>query len=518
MKNIKNIITFLLLLLLLLFNSCNILDSEPELTSNELTPNELVSINIENLNLLDTLVISNKFKFKIEGIYNNGQNKDLSDSIILESKDVTILNGNFFTTGSKGHKEIKIIYKEYIKKINFYSYDIEELSIPNNLKSTNDCHIQVPIIVINLLPTNNGVNHDETKGPVSFSNQITFPLLENSKLKIYEDVRITRSIIENGTRFRDYGLQNTSPYACINIVKIFNVYEWELKKWVNDLNTLDYKELFKRLNMEKIMNETSFKEVWINYFPYNDYPSVVNSPYNTPENYWEIPESNMSSPTSGDISNSYRIKDDLPIYTNTYVVYGNNSHRGVDTNLHNRGHQIEAQLRYIEKDKKIGQELFWNNFVGAKNTNNTGKITETCLLENCKHDYYNKRINLNIEALNGRCGNTHYPPNSESGYDYNQLNYVLSDIKTWKPSGGVFEKVNKNTWTSVNYNINMVNGNINYNNDPHTKWLLFWFQSIPGMNNNILYKRNNIDYEVENWWDIFYNWDNAIIDNKTLWK
>ena len=109
MKNIKNIITFLLLLLLLLFNSCNILDSEPELTSNELTPNELVSINIENLNLLDTLVISNKFKFKIEGIYNNGQNKDLSDSIILESKHETIFNGNFFTTGSKGHTEIKMI-------------------------------------------------------------------------------------------------------------------------------------------------------------------------------------------------------------------------------------------------------------------------------------------------------------------------------------------------------------------------------------------------------------------------
>ena len=35
-------------------------------------------------------------------------------------------------------------------------------------------------------------------------------------------------------------------------------------------------------------------------------------------------ESNMSSPTTGDISNSLRFEDDLPIYDRTYVLYNYN--------------------------------------------------------------------------------------------------------------------------------------------------------------------------------------------------
>jgi hypothetical protein len=28
-------------------------------------------------------------------------------------------------------------------------------------------------------------------------------------------------------------------------------------------------------------------------------------------------------------------------------------------------------------------------------------------------------------------------------------------------------------------------------------------------------KRN---YKLTNWWDLFYNWDEAITENKTLWE
>jgi hypothetical protein len=45
-----------------------------------------------------------------------------------------------------------------------------------------------------------------------------------------------------------------------------------------------------------------------------------------------------------------------------------------------------------------------------------------------------------------------------------------------------------------------------YNKDPQYKWLVFWMQSIPGYNNGIT--------GVNDWWDIFYNWDDAI-KNKT---
>ena len=58
----------------------------------------------------------------------------------------------------------------------------------------------------------------------------------------------------------------------------------------------------------------------------------------------------------------------------------------------------------------------------------------------------------------------------------------------------------------------------NINNDPQTKWLITWFQSIPGENNNIPYLINGRNYKLTNWWDLFYNWDEAITENKTLWE
>ena len=36
--------------------------------------------------------------------------------------------------------------------------------------------------------------------------------------------------------------------------------------------------------------------------------------------------------------------------------------------------------------------------------------------------------------------------------------------------------------------------------------------------NNIDYLKNGNNYELSNWWDLFFNWDKAIINDKTLWK
>ena len=41
-------------------------------------------------------------------------------------------------------------------------------------------------------------------------------------------------------------------------------------------------------------------------------------------------------------------------------------------------------------------------------------------------------------------------------------------------------------------------------------------QSIPGFENNIDYLKNGNNHELSNWWDLFFNWDNAIINDKTL--
>jgi hypothetical protein len=53
---------------------------------------------------------------------------------------------------------------------------------------------------------------------------------------------------------------------------------------------------------------------------------------------------------------------------------------------------------------------------------------------------------------------------------------------------------------------------INYSNDAQVKWFIFWWQSVPGYNNGII----DGTTKVNNWWDIFYNWDDAIKNNKKL--
>jgi hypothetical protein len=53
-------------------------------------------------------------------------------------------------------------------------------------------------------------------------------------------------------------------------------------------------------------------------------------------------------------------------------------------------------------------------------------------------------------------------------------------------------------------------GNEDWNKDAQTKWFIYWWQSIPGYNNNI----EDNGKKITNWWDIIYNWDDAI-KNKT---
>lgn len=472
-----------------------------QLTINEaksITANfeELIMESISIINPLDTLVISKKHKFQVEGTYTNGDKIDLTNLVQLEKMNdkVTLLGNNEFTVGKSGETSIKVKYEGKEEMESFYSYEIEYVDVNSEFISNDNCGIRVPIVVLNLFPTTDGVLHDDASGPSNYW-EIQNPELDKTKQKVKEDLIVSKKIVEYGTRFRDFGSEVVNPYICVDVVKYINVYSWEKVNWVNNQKTLNYHELFQRLNMENYVNNLGVKEIWITHFPKDAYPSIVNSEYNDSNTFWGIPESNMSSPFTGDISNSYRFPNDLPIYQNTYVVYGNSGHRGVDTNIHNRGHQIESQLRYIEKERMYNKELFWNLFVGVKD---------------------------GAQKQNGRCGNTHFPPNAENDYEYCQPNSIESDIMNWTPQGGEKIIVGCNTWTDIQYNFEMRVQNVNdiadYNKDPQTKWLLYWFQSIPGHNNNIPYVRDGVNYTITNWWDLFYNWDEAISQNKNLWK
>jgi len=357
--------------------------------------------------------------------------------------------------------------------------------------------LKIPVIILRLIPTIDGLTLNEKIGPDSYW-EYNNPTIDIVKQKFNDDNLITKSAMEYGTRFRDYGSNLVQPFIYFDVIKQFDIYEFDLIP-NGQLKTLDFKTLFKKINLEKYVNELGVKEVWVCHFMKNGWESVKKNGDDDPSTYWSIEESNMSSPNSGDISNSGRNNSDLPIYNLSYVVYAHYGAAGAENNLHVRGHQIEAQLYYLDNtpitiDKR--KLLFSDQFVGSGN-------------------------GVNNQPL-GRIGMTHFPPNTSVDYDYSNKTLVQSDIMDWIPAGGKKTPVNVDTWMSIKYPFNQSSrftkkcGTqqcvVNYNNDPHFMWMMFWFQSIPGFNNKILYSTTSLS----NWWDLFYNWDDAIKNKKSL--
>ena len=470
---------------------------------------EIESISIEDPK--ETLIVSHKFSPIVYANYTNGEKFDISSNVKISSvnKKTTILSDNTIIGAIKGNEKLIFDYEEQSTSLEIFINNIEFEELDSKFLEVKESTIKVPFLMINIFPTNDGIIHNDTIGPTSFYGPLTNPLLELTKSKIKNILITTKNAIELGSAYRDYGQNTTKPYisletkAYINIYVDIDNYKEMLFDYNANIKTYDYEKIFNYLGIKEFVENEGVKEIWITDFPHDSYPSTVESGIYNQELFKLMPETNMSSPISGDISNSYRIQDDLPIYDKTYVVYGYNGHRGVDTNIHNRGHQIEQMLDYLERDKISNEQLFWNKFVGIGQSEN-GKI------------------DFSKTALNGRVGNTHYPPNGRQDYDYYNDEYIDSDIFNWTPQGGEKQKVNRNSWRQMplnfTYNKYSDSGIPNINNDDATKWLITWFQSIPGENNNIPYIKNNNNYTLTNWWDLIYNWDEAITESKTLWK
>ena len=315
----------------------------------------------------NSLLVTQEYIPNIIATFDNGTTKDVTQSVKISSqnKKVTILN-NIIIGAVKGSEVLeiefedkKITHEVYINNIEFE--DVEESFISDNIGK-----IKVPIVIVNIYRTNDGITHNDTIAPSDYFD-IVNPSLVNLKARIKNTLFATKKAIELGTAFRDYGRNEVTNYISIDTKAYINIYTNEDNTYLTKLSytgkrTYNYNQLFDDLNLEEIINGESIKEVWITEFAYGEFPSLVeNGLYNSGKDS-TIPESNMSSPYTGDISNSYRVQDDLPIYESTYVVYGNSGHRNLDTNIHNRGHQIEKQLSCIEKNKVNGEELCWNKF------------------------------------------------------------------------------------------------------------------------------------------------------------
>ena len=218
-------------------------------------------------------------------------------------------------------------------------------------------------MVINYVPTNdNGVTVNQNTFPFAGDNGVdpNLTVEEYNKWVLSQNIR-TKVGIEEGSKFRGYK-NNNDPYIGINVLKYINVYEMPkiVREMPGDLFAIDstegyypdYFKLFESIGLESLVNEHDVKEVWFN------------------RKSLAVPESNMSSPSSGDISNAYYgssqygysntiQEDDLPIYDKTFVVYSHWMHNGYEAILHVRGHQIERQLDVLE-----GGDFLWGKFKG----------------------------------------------------------------------------------------------------------------------------------------------------------
>jgi len=453
---------------------------------------EIISIKINNE--IKELIITHEWIPTIIGTTRSGKQVTLTTDYIIKSISGRVLLNDKTIIGIKsGNETIIFNYKGINISCSFYVNPIEFGDIDPFLSTpAQGSKLIVPIVIINYIPTKNGKSLDQTTFPFAGDNGIidqNLSIIEYKKWLLSSDIR-TKFSIEEGSKFRGYN-RNTTPYVGIKVIKNINIYEIDKKVRNMPASTYavdstegyfpDYYITWAKIGMEDFVNNQGVKEIWFN------------------RKSLALPESNMSSSLTGDISNAFYgneqygyingiVQDDLPIYNKTYVVYSHFVHNGYEFNLHVRGHQIEAQMRRIN-------DKIWNIFEGNFVTG-VGRPTG--------------------------CGNTHFTPNSKIEYVYNDAAIINSDIMDWKPDGGTKTPVNNATWTK-NYKINYPMPTSTYKsetsrdivgNDSHGGWLIFWFQSIPSDNNNINYNNTTLS----NWWDIFYNWDDAINSQKNLYN
>lgn len=344
---------------------------------------------------------------------------------------------------------------------------------------------EIPVVIMRFLPTTDGINLDISKAPDFWDlGEIS---LDDLKTRIDLFDKRVKFMLEEGTRFRGYKDSTAVPSIGYRVVEYITVYEQTPQGPVSQhladgtpLYSPDYHKIFERFNMEHYVNDLGVKEIWMwmggvtSDFPCYD-PNI-----HKPEDFRNWWESNMSSPLTGDISNSNRDNTDLPIYKSTYTVYGQNFRRSHAEAVHNHGHQLEAILSHVNQLQFGNTDLFWKSFVGQ---DEEGKF------------------------ITGRAGWTHMPPNTTKHYDYTEtMTLVESDIEDWTPdSSGKKTLVNVDTYGKLKYAFP------DRDHDKiqqliESKWYIYWMQNMPGHNNGIKYENR----DMSNWWEFTADWDKAI--------
>ena len=304
----------------------------------------------------------------------------------------------------------------------------------------------VPVLVIHFFPTN-GQNIDIGKtGDWGQS-------LAATREKTQRQTREVLQALEEGSRYRGYLKTNANPclkYQVDGSLEFLSPLP-TVAKAGHGVPMTDYRSILKLANIEEWVERKGVKEVWI----WGYHGGKV-----------DLWESNMAS-RFGDVSNSDRDANDLPVLSRTYTVYHYNYQRGTSEAVEDHMHQIEAVLNHIDgRDGTPADQwsklLFWGRFVGSDST---------------------------MKIVQPGCGWAHYPPNGERDYDWSNPRYVETDMDDWRPDrSGRKERMNCERW----------GGN-------SLKWFVYWMQHLPGPGNGLTFQGK----PLYNWWVFIGDYDLA---------
>jgi hypothetical protein len=349
---------------------------------------------------------------------------------------------------------------------------------------------EMPVVVVRFLPTTDGTNLDTSVNPDFFDpGPITLDQLKQ-RIDAF-DLRV-KFMLEEGSRFRGYKNPSARPSLGYRVVDYITIYEplsqGDVAYMSKGLPVYfpDMHSVLERIGAKHFVNDLGVREFWVWQTGLDPGQPSYDPSVNRPEYFRVMQESNMSSPTTGDVSNSARDNKDLPVYDHTYVVYGQNFRRTQAEVVHNHGHQLEATLSYVNQRQDGDTALFWQKFVGR---------------------------DANFNWVRGRCGDTHHPPNAADDYDYQNPNPFDSDIEDWTPAGtGQKKPVSAQTWGGINY---FWPGGTLPPQQTESQWYVYWMQNMPGLGNTI---PNGAANRMTNWWTFTADWDAAVNSGLGLYQ
>lgn len=304
----------------------------------------------------------------------------------------------------------------------------------------------IPVLVLSFFPTNGARIDLNVTGDVGGR-------LEEIRAKTRRQTQEILAALESGSRYHGYKDTNAGPSLKYELAQTLDFYR-PLPTWRKPGHRTpmtDYRQILTDVDIRDWVENKGVREVWI--WAY----------HGGKVDLWE---SNMASPF-GDVSNSDRDTNDLPVLNHTYTVYHYNYQRGTSEAVEDHIHQIEAVLNYADGRDHTPAErwsdlLFWGKFVGSDRTH---------------------------KIVRPGCGWAHYPPNAERDYDWANPRSVLSDIEDWKPDGsGKKQPITCDKW----------GGN-------SLKWFVYWMQNLPGDNNGLTSQGK----PLRNWWIFLGDYDTA---------